>query len=138
MIEIDIKEDAVLDMENVLFLYSDAGWSSYTKEPSALAEGISNSLKVITAWHQDLLVGLIRAVGDGATIVYIQDLLVLKDYQGQHIGSRLLQAILAEFRSVRQIVLITDQDPRLIAFYKKNKLAKVADMDCVAFIKLNQ
>lgn len=33
---------------------------------------------VLTAWSDDKLVGILRIVGDGYTIVYIQDLLVLK------------------------------------------------------------
>ncbi len=48
-----------------------------------LMEAIENSLRVITAWDKDKLVALLRIVGgDGYSIIYIQDILILEDYQG--------------------------------------------------------
>ncbi|WP_430038931.1 GNAT family N-acetyltransferase [Peribacillus simplex] len=41
----------------------------------------------MTAWDDDKLVALIRVVGDGQTIIYIQVILVLENYQDQGIGS---------------------------------------------------
>ena len=37
----------------------------------------------MAAYDEDRLVGLIRVVGDGLTIVFIQDLLVYPQYQRQ-------------------------------------------------------
>ena len=42
-----------------------------------LKNAINNSLKVLTAWDDEKLVGLIRVIGDGYTIIYIQDILIL-------------------------------------------------------------
>ena len=59
------------------------GWSAYTRDMPTLQRAISHSLHVVTARQDDRLVGLIRVVGDGLTIVYIQDLLVHPDFQKQ-------------------------------------------------------
>ena len=42
---------------------------------TALRAGFNNSLLVLGAYEQDELLGIIRVVGDGATIILIQDIL---------------------------------------------------------------
>jgi ribosomal protein S18 acetylase RimI-like enzyme len=71
-------------------LYNSVGWSSYTAQPAILNQAIINSLDVITAWQNQRLIGLIRTVGDGQTILYIQDLLVAPGFQQQGIGTKLM------------------------------------------------
>lgn len=42
-----------------------------------LEKAYKNSLCVLGAYKDDKLVGIIRAVGDGVTIVFIQDIVIL-------------------------------------------------------------
>lgn len=135
MKEIIIKDDIIPEREDLLTLYNDVEWSAYTSQPDQLVAGLENSLKVWTAWDGDQLVGLGRVVGDDQTIIYLQDLLVLKAYQGQGIGSRLIQTILAEYESVRQFILLTGNDENTVNFYQKNGLIDVREYDSVAFTK---
>ena len=100
-------------------MYNDVGWSSYTKDIDSLIKSIKNSLKVISVWDKDLLVGLIRVVGDGHSIIYIQDILILQKYQNRGIGKRLIEIILDKYKNVRQKVLLTDKEEKNILFYKK-------------------
>src|SRR5690625_5913427 len=58
-------------------LYNDVEWYAYTQDLVGLQQAIEQSLEVISVWKDDELVGLIRVVGDGLTIIYIQDILVL-------------------------------------------------------------
>jgi GNAT superfamily N-acetyltransferase len=102
----------------LIALYDACGWSSYTKEPDALMLGFQQSLDVITMVEDDHLVGLIRTIGDGATILYIQDLLVDPAWRRQGIATRLVHEVLARHKDVRQIVLTTDDDPDVRAFYE--------------------
>ena len=95
------------DSNQVLALYEGVGWSAYTKEPERLLKGLAQS-QVITAYVEEQLVGLIRCITDGQTILYIQDLLVAPEFQRQKIGQRLLKKMLANYPSIRQKVLITD------------------------------
>lgn len=53
----------------------------------------SNSLKLWTAWDGKKLVGQARVVGDGLTIIYIQDILVLKNYQGKVTRTKFIEKI---------------------------------------------
>jgi GNAT superfamily N-acetyltransferase len=107
-----------LSEEKVLELYSDAGWISYTKDMPKLMRGIENSLDVISAWDGDRLIGLIRTIGDRETIIYIQDILVLKDYKRQGIGRYLMKQVLDKYQDVRQIILLTDSELEQKYFYE--------------------
>ena len=124
MDRIVIKEDIIPEIEELLILYNDAEWFTYTNNSIRLKNAVENSLKVLTAWDTDELIGLIRVVGDGQTIIYIQDILILKKYQKQGIGSTLLKMILERYKSVRQVVLMTDNTEKTINFYKKNGMIK--------------
>ncbi len=68
--------EKIPSLKQIMELYEDVDWSEYTKDPLRLEKAFDNSLSVLSAWSDDELMGLIRVVGDGLTIVYIQDLLV--------------------------------------------------------------
>ncbi|WP_257589965.1 GNAT family N-acetyltransferase [Lactococcus cremoris] len=95
IINFSISKD--IDIKQLEELYNDVGWSAYTQDLEVLKQAILQSLDVITVWNDDKLVGLIRAIGDGLTIVYIQDILVLNAYQNKGIASELLQRILNKY-----------------------------------------
>ncbi|ELC8341705.1 GNAT family N-acetyltransferase [Clostridium perfringens] len=129
------KEDIILNVKDILYLYNDVGWSSYTKNIDSLIKSIKNSLKVISVWDKDLLVGLIRVVGDGHSIIYIQDILILQKYQNRGIGKRLIEIILDKYKNVRQKVLLTDKEEKNILFYKKVEFSMAEEFGCVSFVK---
>lgn len=64
MNKIIIKEDVIPEIKEIMNLYEDAEWHTYTKDNNRLKNAIDNSLKVITAWDDNKLVGFIRVVGD--------------------------------------------------------------------------
>lgn len=111
------KVDIIPQINDLLALYSDAGWTAYTCNPELLLTAYENSLKVISAWDGNQLTGIIRAVGDGCTILYIQDIIVLSSYQRNGIGKQLMQDLLNIYPTIRQKVLMTDNQPETIAFY---------------------
>ena len=129
------KEDIILNVKDILYLYNDVGWSSYTKDIDSLIKSIKNSLKVISVWDKDLLVGLIRVVGDGHSIIYIQDILILQKYQNRGIGKRLIEIILDKYKNVMQKVLLTDKEEKNILFYKKVGFSMAEEFGCVSFVK---
>lgn len=120
----------------ILNLYNSVGWTAYLKNAELLKTAFANSLSVLAAYEQDELQGIIRVVGDGCTLIYIQDLLVFPEYQHRGVGTALLQAILHEYRHVRQIVLLTDKTDKTVKFYRKSGLREVGDLNCLAFMKM--
>ena len=120
----------------VLALYADAGWTGYTQVPDKLIEGLQNSLYLACARENDLLLGLVRVVGDGSTIAYIQDILVKKSHQRLGIGRRLMQMVLEEYKDVRQKVLITDDNPQSRGFYESIGFRACGSDGVVAYVML--
>lgn len=136
--EIDYRENEPLAIGKLMELYTDAGWTAYTDHPALLEKAVRQSLWQISAWDGEELVGLVRAVGDGASILYIQDILVKRSHQRQEIGSELLQRILRKYSDVRQAVLLTDDSPETDAFYRANGLAPVGETGAVAFMRIKK
>lgn len=137
MKSISIKEKVNLDRAKVERLYNDVGWTAYTKDMDNLMMGIDNSLGLISAWDGEELIGLIRLVGDGFSIIYIQDILVLESYHRQGIGRQLLEIVLDRYKSVRQIVLATEDTDKTKKFYESIGFRKMEDMSCLGYMKIN-
>jgi GNAT superfamily N-acetyltransferase len=119
----------------ILPLYESVGWQFYCKHPEVLEKAFANSLCVLAAYEDDKLVGLIRSVGDGLTILFIQDLLVCPAYQRKGIGTALMNALLEKYSHVYQIELATDNTEKTIAFYKSFGFRNLNDLACCGFMK---
>lgn len=134
--EIKFQTDKNIDMKQLEKLYDNVEWYAYTNDLTVLKQAVSQSLAVISAWDKDELVGLIRVVGDGLTIIYIQDIHVLKSYQNQGIATELLRQILKKYETVRQKVLLTEEAPDVRHFYEKNGFESCDQGSLVAFARL--
>jgi ribosomal protein S18 acetylase RimI-like enzyme len=75
-------------------------------------------------------------VGDGLTIIYIQDILVLKAYKRKGIGKKLMNRVLERFVSVRQKVLLTDDNEETRGFYESLGFESCDKGQLVSFVKL--
>jgi GNAT superfamily N-acetyltransferase len=126
-----------INREQLERLYNDVEWYAYTRDLEVLQNAIEQSLEIISAWNGVELVGLIRIVGDGLTIIYIQDILVLNAYQNQGIATQLMERILKKYINVRQKVLLTEEAPDVRRFYEKNGFESCDKGSLVAFAKLN-
>lgn len=132
---IHYKENYQIYKSDLEKLYSSVGWAAYTKNLEVLEQAINHSLQVISAWNEDELVGLIRVIGDGFTIIYVQDILVHPDYQDKKIGTELMTKILDNYPEVRQKVLLTEDAPDVRHFYEKFGFTSCDKGGAVAFYK---
>lgn len=124
--EIVIAEDRPVRRE-LVELYDAVGWTTYTSDPEVLEAAVRGSSHVVTARHGEQLLGLARVVSDGASIAYLQDVLVRPELQREGVGRALVQAALEPFRHVRQKVLLTDDEPRQRAFYESLGYAEIRE-----------
>lgn len=112
------RDADVLKRKELTSLYDSVGWSAYTTDSARLEAAISASLATVTARDDGKLIGLARLVGDGLTIVYLQDILVSPSHQRRGIGRALFQRVFAPYADVRQKVLITDGAKSQRKFYE--------------------
>ena len=131
----EIREYIKYNEEEISRLYNAVGWTAYTENMPALREGFKNSMLVLAAYDGEELLGIIRTVGDGATIVFVQDILVFPDKQRQGIGTALLKEILNRYHNVRQIELATDNTAKTVGFYKSMGFAEMSEIGCCGFMK---
>ena len=131
----EIKEYKEYKEDEIKRLYTEVGWAAYTENMKALEQGYKNSLLVLAAYENEELLGVIRVVGDGFTVVFIQDILVFPGKQRQGVGTALLRAVLAKYPDVRQIELTTDNTPKTLAFYKSLGFSEFSEIGCCGFMK---
>lgn len=70
MSNIEYKELETFKYEEIYPLYNDAGWTNYLDDMDLLLEALKNSLYIYAVYSNNKMIGLIRVVGDGLTIIY--------------------------------------------------------------------
>lgn len=119
----------------LLYLYNPVGWYAYTNNQQDLSKMVESSYWSAAYYDSNQLVGFIRCIGDGQTIIYVQDILVHPDYQRKKIGSALLNLALETFISVRQFVLITEDSKETIDFYQSMGLKTLDSLGIKGFMR---
>lgn len=114
---IEYRETKTFTADQLKDLFLSVGWES-GKHPEKLVRGMANSSQVVSAWDGDRLVGLVRALDDGATLAYIHYVLVNPAYQGQKIGEKLMTIMLQKFTDLLY-VKVMPTSPDVIPFYRR-------------------
>lgn len=126
--KVQVLVDDVPTGDELVALYRAVGWTAYADDADTLTRAIAGSSFVVTARRDGTLVGLARAICDDATICYLQDILVVPDAQRTGVGSRLAREILHRYATVRQKVLLTDDEPAQRAFYQSLGYTEIRDV----------
>ena len=122
----------------ILPLYKAVGWSNYYEHPEMLKKAYAGSLCTLAAYEDETLTGIIRCVGDGYSILFIQDILVYPEYQRRGIGTALMKAVLEKYPHTYQIELATDNTEKTISFYKSLGFRPMQDIGCCGFMKIRK
>ena len=131
----EIRQYFDYNEDEVLPLYHAVGWSNYYEHPEMLKNAYKNSLCILGAYENEKLIGVIRVVGDGYSIIFIQDILVHPNHQRKGIGTSLMKTILERYPRVYQIELATDDTEKTSAFYRFLGFCPLKEIGCCGFIK---
>ena len=121
----------------LLDLYESVGWTAYTAEPERLLRAVQNSRFRYFLRENGRLIGLLLAVGDGETILYVQDILIRPEYQRKGLGRVLLRQLRADAAHIRQLVLLTDDRPETAAFYESCGFRPAGQAGCVCYLAMD-
>lgn len=95
----------------VIGLYQEAGWVNATEpaDQDQVEKLLRNSFRVMGAFDDGRIVGLMRALSDGLSDAYLLDMVVSRQYRRQGIASRILQALVGELKqcNIEWIVCIS-------------------------------
>ena len=133
-----IKPYTQYNETEILPLYKSVGWRNYYEHPEMLPKAYAASLCILGAYEGEKLVGILRAVGDGHSILFIQDILVYPEYQHRGIGTALVKAVLEQYPHVYQIELATDNTEKTVSFYKSLGFRPMEEIGCRGFLKMGQ
>lgn len=132
--KIKYKRYKNIDKQQLINLYNDVKWSSYTNDMTKLMRAFKNSSIVVSAWDENKLVGIIRCITDNETILLIQDIIVLDSYKRKGFGTNLINLVIDK-TVVRQTLLQTDLlDEIFNAFYQKLGFTKSEDFETQSYV----
>jgi len=101
------------------------GWPEHP-DPRTHMEILRRSYAVWLAFDQERCVGFINALSDGIFYAYIPLLEVLPEYQGQGIGTELLQRMVASLADMYGIDIVCDKSAA--SFYTTRGFSQCAGM----------
>lgn len=117
----------------IIELYRDAGWWEEGWSVEAIAPMVAHSFRFAALYRGDELVGMGRAISDGVSDGYIQDVVVRSDLRGQGWGQKIITALVKELQKagVDWIGLISA--PGTSEFYKKLGFAEMHEFTPMKF-----
>lgn len=115
-----VVESKVATVNEWNALRQSVGWRPIT--PLRAAErAITNSSFFVRARENERVVGVARVIGDGGNAFYIQDVIVHPEYQGQGIGAKMMDLVMAYFDAIdsNEVMICLMSAKGKEAFYQK-------------------
>lgn len=77
------------------------GWG--TRENNIVEEALKNTLYSLCVYDVDKLIGYGRIIGDKTIFLYIQDIMVIPEYQGKKIGTGIMNKLIEKINEYKKI-----------------------------------
>lgn len=121
--KITYETDVIPTAEQVIELYENCGLPRPTNDTERIKKMLENSDLLVTAWADELLVGISRSITDWAWSCYLADLAVRKEYKHAGIGRKLID-ITKQTVGVQSMVLLLSV-PTAMEYYPKVGFTKL-------------
>ena len=82
-------------------LTESVGWG--TRENNIIEEALKNTLYSLCVYDVDKLIGYGRIIGDKTIFLYIQDIMVIPEYQGEKIGTGIMNKLIEKINEYKKI-----------------------------------
>jgi len=87
-------------IEQITALYRNEGWwSKESDDPDQVAGIVSGSHLFLIAEKAEEIVGMGRAISDGSSDAYIQDVTVKREFRGQGIGTAIIKELISRLKT---------------------------------------
>ena len=96
---INIKEN-IKNVKEFNLLYDAVGWGAYDEKITQKA--LDNTFYSVSAYDDNKIVGYGRIIGDTICFLYIQDIMVKPEYQGNKIGTMIMNKLLEKINEIKQ------------------------------------
>ena len=82
-------------------LTNSVGWG--IREKNIIEEALKNTLYSLCVYDDNKLIGYGRIIGDKTIFLYIQDIMVIPEYQNKHIGTEIMNNLLNQINQYKKI-----------------------------------
>ena len=82
-------------------LTESVGWG--TRENNIVEEALKNTLYSLCVYNENKLIGYGRIIGDKTIFLYIQDIMVIPEYQGKKIGTGIMNKLLEQIDEYKKV-----------------------------------
>lgn len=120
---ITFKLNESLRIEDIIQVFDSSGIVRPTDDESRIAAMFKNSNLIISAWDNDRLIGVARALTDFSYCCYLSDLAVNKDYQNRGVGKKMVEIIKNKLGEKVMFLLLSV--PSAMEYYPKIGFEKV-------------
>lgn len=87
--------------EEFNYLTNSVDWG--TRENTIVKELLRNTLYSLCVYDDNKLIGYGRIIGDKTIFLYIQDIMVIPEYQNKHIGTGIMKNLLTQINEYKKI-----------------------------------
>ena len=94
-----IKEN-IKNVEEFNYLYDTVGWGHYDNQISKKA--LENTIYSVSIYEDNTIIGYGRIIGDGICFLYIQDIMVVPEYQSKKIGTTIMNKLLEKIETIKK------------------------------------
>jgi len=122
-----LKDPSPDQIERIIALYRQAGWWKNSSDNPELVSRIIHGSHcfMVVSTTEDGIIGMGRAIRDGASDAYIQDVTVDKSFQGRKIGSGIIRKLVEQLQTdgLKWIGLIAENNSQ--PFYENLGFTKM-------------
>ena len=121
--QISYKVNESIKAEELSEVFKTSGIKRPSDDLNRLQRMIDNSNVLITAWYNNQLIGVARAITDYCYCCYLSDLAVNKNYQNRGIGKELLKLLKEHIGD--EVTLLLLSSPIAMEYYPKIGFDKI-------------
>lgn len=82
-------------------LTDSVGWG--IRDEKIIQQALENTLYSLCVYDEDRLIGYGRIIGDKTIFLYIQDIIVIPEYQGKKIGTGIITELLKKVEEYKKV-----------------------------------
>lgn len=90
-----------ISVDDFNYLTDKVGWG--TRDANVVEEALNNTLFSVSIYDDNKIIGYGRVIGDKTIFLYIQDIMVIPEYQGQRVGTEIMNALLTKVDEYKKI-----------------------------------
>ena len=94
-------EENKISVDNFNYLTDKVGWG--VRDANIVEEALNNTLYSVSIYDDNKIIGYGRIIGDKTIFLHIQDIMVIPEYQGRKVGTKIMNALLTKIVEYKKV-----------------------------------